>query len=137
MATIGDSVKAKGRYRMIDTLGNLADSGEKWHPLAVLVASGMTIKDAAGELDIPERSAYRYSSLPEFRQFVGQLRSAALDASVGAITSASTRAVNKLVELLADQQHGLGAAKAILAHVAPLSELGELRSRLDALERGE
>ena len=111
-----------------------ADNGEKWHPLSVLVASGMTIKDASGELGIPERTAYRHASLPEFRKCVGQLRTAALDASVGAITSASTRAVNKLVELLDDPQFGLQAAKALLANVSPLSELGELRSRLDALE---
>ena len=113
-----------------------ADNGEKWQALAVLVAGGMTVKNAAAELGISERTSYRHSSLPEFRQAVGQLRSAALDASVGAITSASTRAVNKLVELLDDPQFGLQAAKALLANVSPLSELGELRSRLDALESG-
>lgn len=111
-----------------------ADFGEKWQPLAVLVSSGMTTKDAAAELGIAERSAYRYASLPEFRQCVGQLRSAALDSSVGAITAATSKAVNKLVELLEDPQFGLQAAKAILAQVAPLSELGELRARLEALE---
>ena len=111
-----------------------ADSGEKWHPLAFLVAGGMTIKDAAVELNIPDRTAYRYASLPEFRRSVGQLRSAALDASVGAITSATTMAVTKLVELLDDPQFGLQAAKALLANVSPLSELGELRERLAALE---
>ena len=95
----------------------------------------MTIKDAANQLDIPERTAYRYSTLPEFRQCVGQVRSAALDACVGAITAASTAAVAKLVELLDDPQFCLQAAKTLLTNVSPLSDLGELRQRIDALER--
>ena len=110
------------------------DSGEKWQPLAVLIASGSSIKGAADELGIPERTAYRYASLPEFRQCVSQLRSAALDSSVGKISDATTKAVDRLIELLADPQFGLQAAKAILSHVAPLSDLGELRQRIDALE---
>jgi hypothetical protein len=111
-----------------------ADCGEKWQPLAMLVASGRTVKEAAEELSIPERTAYRWHGLPEFRQSVGQLRSAALDASVGEITSATSLAVRKLIELLDDPQHCLQAAKSILNGVAPLSELGELRQRLEALE---
>ena len=111
-----------------------ANSGEKWQALALLVAGGASIKNAADELGIPERTAYRYAGLREFRQCVGRLRSAALDASVGAITSASTRAVEKLVELLDDPQYGLQAAKALLTNVTSLSDLGELRGRLDSLE---
>ena len=119
------------------TESETADSGEKWQPLAVLVASGMTVKDAAEQLNIASRTAYRHSTLPEFRQAVGQLRSAALDATVGKITEATSQAVDRLVELLNDPQFGLQAAKAILSHVAPLSEHGELRQRVDRLERGE
>lgn len=111
-----------------------ADSGEKWQGLAVLVASGKTVKDASEELGIPERTAYRYNSLPEFRQAVGRLRSAALDAACGAITTATTQAVAKLVELLDDPQFCLQAAKAIINSTGPLSDLGELRQRIDALE---
>ena len=120
---------------MTDIPEDQAYSGEKWQSLAMRVASGKSIKAAADELGIPDRTAYRYASLPEFRQTVGQLRSAALDASVGALTSATILAVTKLVELLGDPHSALGAAKAILVHVAPLSELGELRGRLDALEQ--
>ncbi len=44
------------------------------------------------------------------------------------------KAVRKLVELLDEPQSALGAAKAILVHVAPLTDLGELRQRIDVLE---
>ena len=114
-----------------------AEAGEKWHPLAVLVAGGMTVKDAAAQLNVAERTAYRWNALPEFRQCVGRLRSEALDASVGRITEATSKAVDKLVELLEDPQFGLQAAKAILSHVTPLTETGELRSRINALEQGK
>ncbi len=119
---------------MTEDSAELADSGEKWQGIALLVASGKTIKEASEELSIPERTAYRYSSLPAFRQTVGQLRSAALDASVGEITTATSLAVRKLVELLEDPQHCLQAAKALLTNATPLSDLGELRQRITELE---
>lgn len=110
-----------------------SDSGEKWHPLALLVASGMTIKAGAAELGISERTAYRYNSLPEFRQAVSQLRTAALDEAVGMLTKLTAKAVSKLEDLL-DGPEALGAIKTILGGVGKLTELGELRARIDALE---
>ncbi len=113
-----------------------ADSGEKWQPLAFLVASGSTVKDAAEQLTIPERTAYRYASLPEFRQCVSRIRSEALDAAVGALNDLTAKAVKKLEELL-DGPEALGAIKTVLGNVSKLSEIGELRQRLDALEKRE
>lgn len=109
------------------------DSG-RFEDLAAEVAGGLTIRAAAAVLGIPERTAYRWSGESEFRQRVARLRSAALDATVGKITEATSQAVDRLVDLLNDPQFGLQAAKAILTHVAPLSDLGELRQRVDALE---
>ena len=121
---------------MIET-SEMADSGKFLELLAAAVASGSTVKAAAESCSCSERQGYRLSSTPEFHRRVAEIRSSALDASVGEITSAVTQAVRTLVALLADKHSGLGAAKAILANVAPLSELGELRQRLDKLERGE
>jgi hypothetical protein len=114
-----------------------ADSGEKWHPLAFFVANGKTIKDATEELGIPERTAYRYSGLPEFKRRVSEIRTEALDAATGEITAAATVAVATIRELLGSTNEPsvrLNAAKAIINAMKPLSELGELRQRIAALE---
>lgn len=110
-----------------------AENCEKWQGLAMLVAAGRTIKAGAEELSISERQAYRYSSLPEFRKAVSQYRSAALDSAVGALNELTGKAVEKLESLL-NTDDALGAAKTILASVTRLSELGELRQRIEALE---
>ena len=122
---------------MADTSAETSDSGRFFELLAMHVASGKTIRAAADLCGCSERQGYRISATPEFRQRVSEIRSAAIDASVGEITSATTLAVRTLVALLDDPHSALGAAKAILSNVAPLSELGELRQRLDKLERGE
>ena len=114
-----------------------ADSGRFLELLAVQVACGKSIRDAAEEIGCSERQAYRLSSTPEFNRRVAEIRTAALDAATGLISDATSLAVRKLVALLDDPHVALGAAKAILSNVGPLSELGELRKRLDALERGE
>jgi hypothetical protein len=114
-----------------------ADSGEKWHPLAWLVANGKTIKDASEELGIPERTAYRYSGLPEFKRRVSEIRTEILDAATGRITSAASVAVATVLELLGSTNEPsvrLNASKAIMNAVRPLSEPGELRQRIAALE---
>jgi hypothetical protein len=114
-----------------------ADSGEKWHPMAWLVANGKTIKDASEELGIPERTAYRYSGLPEFKRRVSEIRTEILDAATGRITSAASVAVATVLELLGSTNEPsvrLNASKAIINAVRPLSELGELRQRIAALE---
>ena len=115
----------------------MADSGRFLDLLVAQVASGKTIRAAADEISCSQRQGYRIAATPAFRQRVSELRSAALDASVGKISDATVKAVEKLIVLLDDPHSALGAAKAILANVAPLSELGELRQRLDRLERGE
>ena len=115
----------------------MADSGRFLELLAVQVACGKSIRDAAEEIGCSERQAYRLSSTPEFNRRVAEIRTAAIDAATGMISDATSKAVSKLVELLGDPHSALGAAKAILSNVTPLSELGELRQRLDKLERGE
>ena len=111
-----------------------AESGRHFEILAAAVAAGSTTRAAAASCGCSERVAYRLAGMPEFQRRVSALRSAMVDSSVGRISGATSKAVDKLVALLDDPHSALGAAKAILANVAPLSELGELRGRLDALE---
>jgi hypothetical protein len=110
----------------------------KSEALALAIATGRTVKAAAHEIGCSERSAYRYSALPRFRQRVAELRSEITAASVGVLTEGASQAAATLVSLLSEAHEPsirLQASKAILASLAPVSELGELRSRIDAIEK--
>ncbi len=121
---------------MVDT-SEAVDGGEKWHPLAALVAGGATVADAAMELSVAERTAYRWASLPEFKSRVSMMRSAVASAAVGRITSATTQAIDTLIELLASEHEAktrIDAAKLILGNFGPITDAVELRTRVDELE---
>ena len=106
--------------------------------LAVEVAKGSRLRDAAGLAKCAESTAYRLGRDPIFRRRVSELRSAATDAAIGSLTELATDAVAALGAVLRDQEakpaDRINAAKTALAMLAPLSELHELRSRLDAIE---
>ena len=104
--------------------------------LAVAVASGSTIRAAANGAGCSIDTAYGLSKTSEFRQRVGEIRSEATSAAIGKLSTAASLAVDALVTLLAseDSRDRLNAAKAILVTLQPLSEFGELRSRIDRLE---
>ena len=113
-------------------------SSTRLEQLALAVASGSTIKSAAEQIGSSERNAYRLSATFEFRQRVNEIRSEVSAATVGTLTTAASQAASTLIELLDVSQEPsirLQASKAILAAVGPISELGELRARLDAIER--
>ena len=93
---------------------------------------------AAESCSCSERQGYRISATPEFRQRVSVIRAEMTNAAVGELSAAASEAVATIRELLASTNEPsvrLNAAKAILNALGPLSELGELRSRLDALEQ--
>lgn len=105
--------------------------------LAVEVAGGSTIREAAAAVGCSESVAYHLSSTPEFRQRVNEIRSEITAGAVGSLTAGARQAVETLRVLLSSSEEPsirLQAAKAILSLVGPLSELGELRQRLDSLE---
>ena len=117
----------------------MATSG-KPEALALAIASGSTIKEAAVIANCSARSAYRLSSSPKFRSRVASIRSEITGQAVGRLTHAATFAADTLLALLSEDfepSARLQAAKAILASLGPLAELSELRSRLDALERAK
>jgi hypothetical protein len=112
----------------------------KSEALALAIASGSTIKDAAVVVGCSERSAYRHSATPKFRQRVNELRSEITTQAIGRLTEGTATAAATLLELLDASNEPsirLAAAKTILASVGPISELGELRTRLDALEQNK
>ena len=108
--------------------------------LAVEVAGGASIVAAAVSAGCSEGHARRISAQSQFRLRVAELRSEVTAAAVGKLTTAANLAVDVLIEPLAasnEPKDRLNAAKATLNALAPMSELHELRARLDALEHAQ
>lgn len=109
-----------------------------FEPLAIHVAAGHHVKESSKLVGCAEQTAYNLSGSSEFRQRVGELRSELTRQAVGKLSAAASQAVDVLVELMGpdnEPKDRLAAAKAVLATLGPISELSELRERLDALEK--
>ena len=121
---------------MTCTGSKMAASG-KFESLALLLASGTSVKAAAQQLGIGARTAYRIASSDKMKTRVASIRSEVASSTVGTLTLAASEAAAALRELL-DPSNApavrLNACKAVLASLSAISELGELRARIDALE---
>lgn len=116
------------------------DSSQFFETLAVAVAAGSTVRSAAETAGCSESHGYRISREKEFKLRVAEIRSEVTARAIGILTNGSTQAAQAIIELLGDEydpKDRLAAAKAILASLGPLSELHELRTRLDAIERAD
>ena len=105
--------------------------------IVVLVAGGSSIKTASVTAGCSLQTAYNLSATPEFRQRVSEIRTQMTTEAVGKLTSAASQAVDTLMELLTAEHEAtirLNASKAILTHLGPLSEHGELRQRISDIE---
>ena len=108
-------------------------------PLAIAVAAGSSIKAAAEAVRCSAQTAYNISATHEFRTRVSTIRTAMTAQAVGRLAAAASEAVDTLRSLLDatnEPSVRLNAAKAILANLGPISEHGELRQRIDQIERG-
>ena len=118
----------------------MTNPSKYFESLAMAVASGSTIRAASGSASCSESQAYRICATTEFRLRVAKIRSEITSQAVGIITEGATKASATLVELLSQANEPsvrLNAAKAILLQLGPLSELGELRARIDRIEAGQ
>ena len=109
----------------------------RFEPLAVAVAVGDTIKDAAEKVGIPLSTAYHTSCLEVFKQRVTALRSEATQQALGQMTDGLVSAVATIKALMAETNEPkvrLDAAKAMLANHAALANVAEFRERLEKLE---
>ena len=105
--------------------------------MALLLASGSSIKAAAQTVGVSVRQGYRIASSDKMKAKVASIRSEVASSTVGVLTQAAAEAASTLRSLLDASNPPavrLNAAKAILAALQPISELGELRKRIDALE---
>jgi transposase-like protein len=128
------------RYQITFTeisLGQQMANSGKFENLALLLASGSSIKNASQQLGIGARTAYRISASDKMKNRVSQLRTEVASSTVGVLTLAASEAAAALRELLDSSNPPavrLNSAKAVLASLSAISELGELRARIDALE---
>jgi hypothetical protein len=105
--------------------------------LASQVAGGISIKDAALKVGCSLTHAYHISSSPAFKTRVASIRSEVASGTVGTLTQAASEAASTLRSLLDASNPPavrLNSAKCILASLSSISELGELRARIDRLE---
>lgn len=110
---------------------------DRRHGLALGLARGRTVRQAAREAGFSERQAHRYVKQEDFQRLVSTLRTDIVDQAVGLLVAASARAVRTLSKLLDDKSSAirLNAAKCILEMSVRYQEHGELIDRLDELER--
>ena len=102
------------------------------------VASGVSIKDAATKVGCKSQTAYNISCTTEFKTRVASIRTEIASGTVGVLTLAASEAAAALRELLDPSNPPavrLNACKAVLASLSAISELGELRARIDQLEK--
>jgi hypothetical protein len=104
--------------------------------LALALAGGATVRDAARTVGMAERTAYRLSVDPAFRRRVLQLRGEMTGRAAGALADGMSAAVQTLRDLLSAGKEGvrLNAAKAILQLSAELGQIADLEQRIRDLE---
>lgn len=105
--------------------------------LAALVAQGWSLRRAATVAGIPETTARRRATEPEFDAAVRQVRKRLLSQTVGRLTKLGDRAARVLGKLLddsVDAELRFKAARAVLADLLSVQTQADLVDRIEALE---
>ncbi len=107
--------------------------------LALAVASGQTLRDAAAAANLGERTAARRWADPDFRRRVNVLRGEMVQRSLGRMADGMTEAAGVLRALLAAESESvrLGAARSLLEYGVRLREAVDIEDRLRALEEAD
>jgi HEAT repeat protein len=107
--------------------------------LALALASGQTLRDAAQTADVGERTAARRWADPTFRHRVVELRGEMVERSLGRLVDGMCAAADVLRQLLAaaSEHVRLAAARSLLELGVKLRESVELEARLAALESAQ
>jgi hypothetical protein len=105
--------------------------------LALALASGQTITEAAASADLSRRTATRRVAEPDFRRRVAELRAGMVARALGKMADGMTAAADTLRALLDAEGESvrLGAARSILELGNKLRESVELEQRLADLEQ--
>jgi hypothetical protein len=112
-------------------------SGGKREAAALALAGGLSLRQAARQCGVGQRTVFRWHTDPAFRQRFAQLRTQLFDRAVGRLSRLGGKAARELGNLLAsaDERTRLGAAKAILALGCQVRDAEEITQRLEELER--
>lgn len=104
--------------------------------LILALAAGATVRDAAEQAGIGERTVYRRLADTDFRRAVNDARGRLFDAALGRLANLASEAADTLGRLMKSDKPtvALGAAKAALELGPRLRELTELEDRLARLE---
>lgn len=104
--------------------------------LIAALAGGATVKDAAKQAGVSERTARRRLTSADFRRQVDDARSEIVGRSVAILARLSTEAAETLGELLGAESESvkLGACRSILELGVKLRETEDLARRLAAIE---
>jgi hypothetical protein len=104
--------------------------------LAVSIAGGMSVRNAAIAAGISERTAFYWLKKPEMRQRIEKLREQLTDEALGMLTSAQTAATGKLLALVGDANSSvaLGACRTILDYRLKLRAQEKLAAELESVK---
>jgi hypothetical protein len=109
----------------------------KQEAAALLLAVGRSVKAAAHEAGVAERTLRNWKAEGAFRARVQELRSEVFGRAVGALCGISVRAARTLARLLqsADEKVQFGAAKAVLEAAPRMREQIDLVEQMEELKR--
>jgi hypothetical protein len=118
----------------------MAQFGKRKGDVALVLglAGGKTVRNAAWDAGVSERTAYRRLDSADFRQQVSQARAEMLVRAVGMLVEASGDAVQvlrRLSKTAKSETVRLGASRSILELGNRLQESVEIETRLCDLER--
>jgi len=111
----------------------------KWEELALRVAKGTSVRQAARQVRISETSAYKWHSQPEFQQRVAELRAQILDETVGTLTANLPKAASDLAKLSrakgTSPKQKIDAIHELFTQAVSMRAFSDLEARLLKLER--
>lgn len=115
----------------------MADNGRRCDDaLALELAAGATVRDAAKSAGVSERTAHRRWADPAFRRRVTSVRAEAVSRAVGRLAAGMGEAADALRGLVTSESEAvrLSACKAILQLGVELRASVEFDERIAALE---
>jgi hypothetical protein len=110
---------------------------EKLESLVAALAAGKTIREAAAEAQVSERTVYNRLGDPQFKVRVMETRAAALARGTGKLLAGVNEACEVLLTLLGngDARIRQRAAAKLIELAVKLNVMGEMETRVELLER--
>ena len=116
----------------------MATNGNRREAAALALASGRTIKAAAKETKVGERTLHRWLKTdPSFRQRVTDYRDEFVSQTVGRLSALSVKATDTVAGLLdsEDEKVQIQAVRLVYESLAATREAVEFAARLNAVEQ--